>query len=139
MLTSGFFRFPPSPKFYHRFVKGLLYFRKFVLRYLCLPRFRRVPYFANGTTPGRYHMLLYRGHPWYVRPTISERWGLYSWNIWLQGGAIPGDEGDKYIPQGYEISNMGPSYQHGKGVDYMHETRKRLSEEERGGCPFAFG
>ncbi|MCJ1245350.1 hypothetical protein MMC30_002554 [Trapelia coarctata] len=130
--------FPDPPTSYNTVVNGALHLRKLVIRHLCLPRNSRVPYFADSATPGRYHMLLYRGHPWYVKPTIWERWGLFGWNLWLQGGAIPGDDGDKYVPQGYETSNMGPSFQHGKGVDYMNETRQRLSQQERGGCPFAF-
>lgn len=55
-------------------------------------------------------MLRYRTHPWYVRPTRKQRWSVKSWRIWMSGGAIPGDEGDKFHSEGYLAQELGPDY-----------------------------
>jgi hypothetical protein len=55
----------------------------------------------------------------------------------LTGGALPGDDGDKYVPQGYIIAEIGPEAFRGKGEAEMQATRERLSNDKKGGCPFS--
>ena len=56
---------------------------------------------------------------------------------WLVGGSLPGDEGDRYIPQGFRVKDIGPKSPKGKGLESMADTQTRLSRAQRGGCPFA--
>jgi hypothetical protein len=81
-------------------------------------------------------MRRYRVHPWYVKPTLMSRWGLSAWGIWFRGGTLPGDQGQRYFPEGFLSSEVGPSALRGKGLQEMNETRQRLSQAGRGGCPF---
>jgi hypothetical protein len=81
-------------------------------------------------------MRRYRVHPWYVKPTLKNRWGLSAWGIWFRGGTLPGDGGQTYFPEGFLASEVGPSALSGKGREEMDEMRKRLKEARRGGCPF---
>jgi len=114
--------------------------RKLYLRHLALPRpsFMRKPYVADAPNPhtGRFNTYRFRGHPWYIKPTLSRRWGFKAWQIWMVGGTLPGDGGDRYHPEGYLITEVGPEYQKGKGEKQMSETRGRLAKQDRGGCPF---
>lgn len=52
------------------------------------------------------------------------------------GLPIPGDEGDKYWPQGYKIHEIGPDLMRGKGVQYAKETIPKIAAERMKGCPF---
>lgn len=55
----------------------------------------------------------------------------------IGNGVVPGDEGDKYEPQGYDIRQVGPTAQKGKGMLEMSSNIERL-KAERSTCPFAF-
>ena len=85
----------------------------------------------------RYSLSGYVVHPWYVKPTLTRRWGPGAWMTRLLGYAVPGDTGDKYSPQGYSFAEIGPKYLSGKGVKEMDENRTRLVNANRGGCPFS--
>ena len=50
---------------------------------------------------------------------------------------MPGDEGDKYVPGGYRLTELGPEELKGKGMEEMKVTKRRLRENPRLGCPFA--
>ena len=52
------------------------------------------------------------------------------------GLPVPGDEGDKYWPGGYKISDVGPKSMRGKGEDYRRATNEMLVGERMKGCPF---
>lgn len=82
-------------------------------------------------------MLKYRVHPWYVEPTLKNRWSLSAWMTWYRGGALPGDDGDKYAPNGYLFTEIGPTALRDKGIEEMDEDHDRLMKADRGGCPFA--
>ncbi|KAH9843354.1 NAD(P)-binding protein [Teratosphaeria destructans] len=100
--------------------------RRMIVRHLFLPRpyFLRQRWFSDEPTiDGRYHFAQYIAHPWYIKPTWSKR---------IVGGAVPGDEGDKYCPHGYKIAELGPQNLCGKGDVEMDQTRRRLAS----GCPF---
>ena len=54
---------------------------------------------------------------------------------------LPGDEGEKYFPQGYLVEEIGPDAKMGKGAEEMEKEKKRLeglreAVVENGGCPF---
>ena len=65
-----------------------------------------------------------------------QRWGPRAWVSRLLGYKVPGDDGDKYFPQGYIITDIGPQSLNGSGKEEMDQTRARLSSLDRGGCPF---
>jgi hypothetical protein len=115
--------------------------RKFFLRYLALPR----PYVLRSTIlsenpdpqTGHHYVTTWPGHPYYVKPTL--------WNRWLSPGAIvtrlmglplPGDQGEKYYPTGYDLANVGPKSMEGLGKQYMEKQVEGMKAERRGQCPF---
>lgn len=128
-------RIPPPPATYTTFLNAAINIRRFVLRHLSLPRMRpkRVLPRSNPTSD-RLFLLKYQMHPWYIEPTWKSRWGLSAWMNWFRGGELPGDS--KYFPQGFLSSEVGPNVLIGKGHDQMEETRERLMQANRGGCPF---
>lgn len=124
---------------YFVLVSTLFTVRKFVLRYLMFPRprFLRVHNTTHGPSQaGTYYMRVYETHPWYVKPSLFNRYGIRAWKDWIMGLPVPGDEGDKYRPSGYKIPEVGPDFMRGKGVDYMRASRERLVGERMKGCPF---
>lgn len=117
----------------------MLGIRKFFLRYLALPRpyfLRPVRFSDQQNEYGRFFTSEWDAAPYYVKPTLWNRWGPTAWLTWVLGHPLPGDEGDKYYPKGYYIPEVGPKYQEGKGIEQMKEMRKRLHEERTGKCPF---
>jgi hypothetical protein len=119
-------------------VEAVLQLRGFLLRYFALPR----PEFlrSHNVTDERsaqdtIFMKVYASLPYYVRPTIWNRWGPSAWLSWVMGLPLPGDDGDKYYPGGYRTVDVGPS--HGKqGQKAMEATVGKLGNVR---CPFAFG
>jgi hypothetical protein len=120
-------------------IHGLLNFRKLVLRHLALPRpeFMRKQYISSlPEDSGRYSSREYLSHPWYVKPTFQRRWGLRAWVTWLLGRKLPGDDGNKYNPEGYLISQVGPASLKGSGKIEMDADLDRMRMTNPGGCPF---
>lgn len=74
--------------------------------------------------------------PYYVKPTFWNHWGPTAWFTWIMGRPLPGDDGDKYSPQGYHIHNVGPKYFEGKGQDAIERTMEELKIVRTGKCPF---
>lgn len=77
--------------------------------------------------------------PWYVKPTLKNRWGFAAWKTWLKGGVLPGDGGEKYFPQGFVASELGPTALRNFGKEKMKAERQRLEVEltsKSGQCPF---
>jgi hypothetical protein len=118
------------PEFLLTLVPALLRTRAFVLRHFALPR----PYFLRFHSPsrypirGRYTLSHYDNEPYYVPATFWYRWSPSAWLLRLMGLPVPGDGGDRFSPQGYQISSVGPRG-FGKGV-------LEVKEEKRHGCPF---
>lgn len=121
---------------------AFLEIRRFYLRHLALPR----PWFLSGErtipspdpTTGRYHQSDYVTFPYYVKPSAWKRYGPYSWFSWLFGTPVPGDEGEKYRPEGYLLEEIGPEKMEGKGKEWMAEERLAVEGKLReGACPFA--
>ena len=113
--------------------------RRFFLRYFSLPR----PYFMRSrnlsdepSKEGKYFMTRWETVPWYVKPTLRNRWSLQSWWSWIMRQPYPGADGDKYRPNGYKIPEIGPRSMQGRGGEYMKESKERIVTERMKGCPF---
>lgn len=132
----------PNPSKAHFFtVNLLLSTRKFFLRHLSLPR----PSFMNvrqlgdpDPKTGRMWLNNYLGLPFYIKPGFLNRWGPDAWLQRIFGGPLPGDDDDRFIPQGYRFEEVGPKSVQNKGLDETTAWEQKLSAERPVGCPFAF-
>lgn len=127
---------------------GGLAVRRFVLRYLALPRFgvHRVSSAQADPVTGRVKLSEYITHPWYNAPTVWNRWGPMALLMRLAGGAVPGDSrengkgevkgGSTYLPEGFLVSDLGPFNFMGQGKDETLAEMERLRSTRSGGCPF---
>ena len=133
---------PKPPSYFVSLVDGFFLLRKYLLRYFFLPRpdFLRKDYLPGepDNETGRYSAKAYLSHPWYVKPTFKRRWGLRAWITRLLGRKLPGDDGNRYAPEGYKILEVGPDFQKHKGAKEMQVDRDRMVASGRGGCPFGF-
>ncbi|KAI1452440.1 hypothetical protein F4805DRAFT_28548 [Annulohypoxylon moriforme] len=118
----------PTPSTIHRVcVKVILTSRRLALRYLCLPRpgFLTIeptrvidpegPYSQTNLSNGaplqhqnRTILTSYVAAPYYVKPTIWNRWGPGAWWWWSLGHPLPAQDDKHYIPEGYLIPEIGP-------------------------------
>jgi hypothetical protein len=136
-ITNIQARLPQPPATYSRLLNTLVELRKFALRNFFLPRpyFMRVKWFtALDKQTGRAHFCRYTAYPWYIRPSLSARWGPKALLLRLIGGIVPGEE--KYFPDGYRIHELGPSELVGKGDAEMSKTREEL-RARRTRCVFS--
>ncbi|GAP82441.2 putative dephospho- kinase [Rosellinia necatrix] len=120
-------------------VYPLLLMRSLFLRYLALPRLWPVARIGAPADPATGRMNLrfpYGNYPFYVRPTLWNRWGPGAWAVWLYGAKVPGDDPDEYMPQGYLWTDLGPRNRMGQGAEEMQADVKRMTATSRGGCPF---
>jgi hypothetical protein len=85
---------------------------------------------------GHYYLLIWDAAPYYVKPTLWNKWGPTAWLTWVRGLPLPGDEGQKYYPDGYNIAGLGPKAFEGKGEDYLEESLQIFEKERTGSCPF---
>ncbi|PVH89601.1 hypothetical protein DL98DRAFT_475870, partial [Cadophora sp. DSE1049] len=130
---------PRPPPSYFTFIRRFVAVRKFFLLHLSLPRRKPKKRLPIATSSGRMLAKKYTISPWYVKPTFKNRWGFGAWKTWLKGGILPGDEGDRYFPQGFVASELGPNALRNFGKEKMEAERRRLEVEmnsERGKCPF---
>ena len=115
--------------------------RKILLRYTFLPRpeYMRKRYISSepDSKTGRFNSIEYLSYPWYVKPSLRSRWGPRAWVTWILQRKLPGDDGNRYAPEGYTFDEVGPVALKGKGQAEMEATRLRLTHERRGGCPFS--
>ncbi|OOQ82694.1 hypothetical protein PEBR_37948 [Penicillium brasilianum] len=118
---------------------SLLTVRKLFLRYLSLPR----PYFLRSISftdepdeHNRFFLTQWEAAPYYVKPTFWNRWGPTALLTRILGRPVPGDERDKYYPQGYSIQDVGPKYFEGKGRKAIDEAMEEFKEYRTGKCPF---
>ncbi|KAI9928448.1 hypothetical protein MW887_002493 [Aspergillus wentii] len=130
---------PPPPQYNHIF-NTLISTRKFLLRHLALPRPYFLRYEAFTESPdskSRHFMLAWNGYPYYVQPTLWNRYGPSAWFARAMGLPLPGDEGEKYYPHGYRLEDLGPRYFEGKGRAQIDGIKEGLGVQRRGQCPFA--
>lgn len=133
-------RYPTPPKIYFLVLNGIVTIRKYFLKYIALPRPSFMRYRATddrADDQGRRAFRRYEAHPFYVRPTFWNRWGLKAMQSRLLGLPLPGDDGDTYYPNGYAVPEIGPNIFIGKGTAAAEKTKARLRKERTGGCPFA--
>ncbi len=96
---------------------SVLVVRMLIMRYLSPPRPFPVRYFSEpDPKTGRIVQNKYLKEPWYVPPTLSMRWGLDSFLTRLAGGTLPGDEGVRFMPEGFLFEELGPQKTMGEGV-----------------------
>ncbi|KAJ5929870.1 hypothetical protein N7454_006820 [Penicillium verhagenii] len=118
---------------------SMLQLRRLYLRYVALPRpnFMRLDIFTEVPNQnGRNFVLFYDGAPFYVEPTTWNRWGPVAWFKWGLGLPLPGDDGDKYYPQGYYTPDLGPKYFEGKGRKELDVIKESIRVQRIGRCPF---
>ncbi|KAL4969183.1 uncharacterized protein BDV14DRAFT_196493 [Aspergillus stella-maris] len=133
--------YSPPPSYLATFFSSLLAIRRFAMRWLTLPRpylLRYTTFTEHQTVDEHIFITQWDGAPYYVKPTLWNRWGPGAWYTWALGRPLPGDEGDKYYPDGYLISDVGPKYFEGKGKKAQVEGVEALKGVRTGGCPFAF-
>ncbi|KAH0278767.1 hypothetical protein KCU91_g2218, partial [Aureobasidium melanogenum] len=123
--------YPDPPAMLQWLVDSGLAARKLVLRHLTLPRpfvWRKQIIADHMNTNDKVYKLIWDTEPWYVEPTFANRWCLQSWIDWLAGRPIPGDEGDKYFPQGFKSSVMGPAFLAGKGLAQAEKEEEEIRQ-----------
>ncbi|KAL9095926.1 MAG: hypothetical protein Q9165_001924 [Trypethelium subeluteriae] len=64
------------------------------------------------------------------------RWEPKALIYWALGRKIPGDDGDRYHPDGYTISEVGPKFERGRGTAEMKLDKQRMNA--RGGYTAPF-
>ncbi|KAJ5120992.1 uncharacterized protein N7515_008953 [Penicillium bovifimosum] len=129
----------PPPAIFRVLFTFIFKTRRLYLRYLALPRpnFMRMDVFTDKPNEhGRNWVTIYEGAPYYVKPTIWNRWGPVAWFKWAVGQPLPGDDGDKYYPKGYRTQDLGPKYFEGKGWKEVELIKETLRQQRTGQCPF---
>lgn len=117
-------------------VYAALALRRFVVRYLSLPRFLPVLYFSEPhSKTGRIVHYDYLVDPWYNPANFWSRWGPVAIATRLMGGLVPGPE--KLMPEGFLFEDIGPKYTMGKGTEEMAANMEEIKTHQRGGCPFS--
>ncbi|KAL4952185.1 hypothetical protein BDW69DRAFT_200898 [Aspergillus filifer] len=115
--------------------------RKLLLRYFALPRPASFAVKPVHTTPnpktGLYNFYRKGLQPWYIWPSIWYRWGPGAFLVRMFGGKVPGDRGDRYLPQGYDLMTIGPEPQKGKGLEEMGRDIDVIKARGVATCPFS--
>ncbi|KAI4843621.1 hypothetical protein E4T44_06646 [Aureobasidium sp. EXF-8845] len=123
--------YPDPPAMLQWLVDTGLTARKLVLRHLTLPRpfaSRKQLLADDVNSYGKIQRLIWDSEPWYVEPTFVNRWCLQSWLDWAAGRPIPGDEGDKYFPQGFKSSVIGPAFLAGRGLEQAAKDEEQIRQ-----------
>lgn len=135
-------RYPRPSQFYYTLTHLLLNARRLFLLHLLPPRPTSLGVHRTTRIPsaeGTYHMNSYDAAPWYVKPTVWNRWGPFALVARLVGAPLPGDGGDTFRPGGYRIDHIGPDALRGKGTAWVEGEMKKVDyvrARGRGGCPF---
>ncbi|KAJ6018285.1 hypothetical protein N7451_001664 [Penicillium sp. IBT 35674x] len=123
------------PAFFAALFGSMLQLRRLYLRYVALPRptFMRLDVFTDETNEnGRNMVLFYEGAPFYVQPTIWNRWGPVALFKRALGQPLPGDGGNKYYPQGYYTPDLGRKYFEGKGRKELELIKESIRIQRTG-------
>jgi len=81
-------------------------------------------------------MCEYQAEPYYVAPTLWNRWGPLAWVKRVSGLPVPGDKPGEYQPGGFLTVEVGPKGREKAGKREHEEGMDVLMRQERGGCPF---
>ncbi|KAF5246485.1 hypothetical protein FANTH_6857 [Fusarium anthophilum] len=124
-----------------RFVlSGFKTLRRLALRHFSLPRpaFLASKAIAKSPNPdtGLYNLTHFSAEPWYTKPSWWTTHGPSAQIIRVLGGKIPESVSDKFRPQGYDLTTIGPQPQEGKGMDSMAATISGLESQDLSTCPF---
>ncbi|RDW70529.1 uncharacterized protein DSM5745_08040 [Aspergillus mulundensis] len=115
--------------------------RKFLLRYLALPRPAifavNLVHTTRNPETGLYNFDRKGLQPWYIRPSRRSRWGPGAMFVRIFGGRIPGSYGNRYLPQGYDLMTIGPEPQRGKGLEEMGRDIDVIKGRGVATCPFS--
>ena len=107
--------------------------RAFIIRHLHLPRFSPATHKSDKPDPktGRYHFKEFVIGPWYMPPTLWNRWGPWALIARIAGWpvVIPGQCGS----DGYDIADVGPKYFEGAGREQVLKNAEEI--RRRSGCP----
>ncbi|KAF2995163.1 hypothetical protein E8E14_001705 [Neopestalotiopsis sp. 37M] len=121
------------------FIYTSLWARRFFLRNFTLPRLTALKRHNESTDSVDEPLLLnwsYGNYPFYIKPTIWNRWGPKAWAVWMYGGTLPGDNPKEHLAKGYNFVDLGPVNRMGKGAEEMKTDFERLKSKGMGGCPF---
>ncbi|CZT05072.1 uncharacterized protein RAG0_11314 [Rhynchosporium agropyri] len=134
--------YPTPSQAYYRMAGAIFGLRRFMLRYVALPRpgFMKVRELSDepDQKTGRLHTNRYVAHPFYNKPGFFNRWGPEGWFVRLAGGDVPGSKGDLYLPDGYKFEEVGPKSMKNQGLNQTKAWEEKLMAERPAGCPFAF-
>lgn len=87
---------------------------------------------------GLFHYPISTFQPWYVKPSFWNKFGPIALLFRLLGAKPAGSKGDRFFPQGYDLWNIGPDPNYGKGREDMESTVKLVkTRAAAGGCPFS--
>ncbi|KAH7119973.1 hypothetical protein B0J11DRAFT_552007 [Dendryphion nanum] len=113
--------------------------RRYLLRYLALPRPECFAYESVSAEPngdGLYNF----GHggfqPWYVAPSFRTIWSPGAVLLRIFGARKPGSKGGRYKPTGYDLMTIGPVPQEGKGLEEMKAAIEVMKSRSTDECPF---
>ncbi|KAH7079164.1 hypothetical protein BKA63DRAFT_551572 [Paraphoma chrysanthemicola] len=113
--------------------------RKFLLRYLALPRPQALAHQSVAATTnamGLYNFSHGGFQPWYILPCFSSTWHPSAVLLRLFGARKPGSHGNKFKPMGYDLKTIGPSPQEGRGAEEMSATVNRMKARHFESCAF---
>jgi hypothetical protein len=138
--ADGCNRFRKPTTLHFTLMGGILEIRKFILRYLSFPRpeSKKVRMLSSSPDPGTglYTANFWIAHPWYVKPTLSNRWSFKAVLAWMTGGPCLRKDGP-WLADGYDLRTIGPDAQKKRGADEMEEIFADLKKQGyAGGCPF---
>ncbi|KAJ9426002.1 hypothetical protein QL093DRAFT_2586368 [Fusarium oxysporum] len=93
---------------------------------------------ANGPNPstGLFNFPQKVFQPWYVKPTFWSTWGPRAFLLRALGGKVPGSQGERFHPQGYNLMSIGPEPQKGKGLEEMATAAGIIKAKGGGYMPF---
>lgn len=72
--------------------------------------------------------------PFYVRPTLWNRYGPWSWLARAIGVPLP--ENGKLGSEGFKAEEVGPEAMKGQGQEFARQAREHIAEIRTRGCPF---
>lgn len=84
-----------------------------------------------------HHVSRRRFHPWYASPASGYRWGVRNLVAWITGKSEAPVGSEKFIPEGYLLSEVGPEAEVERGLDDMKNTVDLLASKTPQRRPFA--